>query len=179
MSYVSGFNLPLATTASGILLVLQTWHLFRRQLPGGERDQPIISQNAMVLPIPLSSFLEGSLSFSYLKDAMGELDSLPFKGKLCSSWVHLVRRTMLANPSLLVFPIPLPHSCQEAHPQTYNWTDHSPDYLLIWWPMYVEGWMMDRWVDGWTGEWVVGWGVDRWMKTSHSDMLLWLLTNLV
>ena len=30
VSYVSGFNLPLTTTAFGILLVLQTWPLFRR-----------------------------------------------------------------------------------------------------------------------------------------------------
>lgn len=72
VSHVSGFNLPLAIIASRILLVLQTWHLFRRQLPGGERDQPIISQNAMVLPIPLSSFLEESLSLDYLKDTVEE-----------------------------------------------------------------------------------------------------------
>lgn len=38
VSYVSGFNLPLTTTAFGILLVLQTWPLFRRQLLGRERD---------------------------------------------------------------------------------------------------------------------------------------------
>lgn len=37
---VSGSKFPLATTASGILLVLQTWQMFWRQLPGGERDEP-------------------------------------------------------------------------------------------------------------------------------------------
>ena len=120
VSYVSGFNLPLATTASGILLVLQTWHLFRRQLPGGERDQPIISQNVMVLPVPLSSFLEGSLSFSYLKDAVEEPYSFPFVGNLCSPWVHMVRKNMLVSLSLLVSPFLFHTAARKLIPKPVN-----------------------------------------------------------
>lgn len=37
-----GFNLPLTTAAFGILLVLQTWPLFRRELLGRERDSPFL-----------------------------------------------------------------------------------------------------------------------------------------
>ena len=105
----------------------------------------------MVLPIPLSSFLEGSLSFGYLKDAVEEPYGFPFIGKLCSPWVHMVRNSMWVSIRLLVFPILLLHSCQDLIPKPIS---EQIILLIICFYMVVN---ICRRMDGWTDGWITGW----------------------
>lgn len=148
---VSGSKLSLATTASGILFVLQTWQMFERQLPGGERDEPSCTRldpKSHKSEWPLqrnwkgkkdakkcaslthyfskcndpanSSFVipRRSLLWLLARAQWGRLRAFPSQGSSAASGLTWYGRVCCGRHSLLMLPIPPPHRCQGAHPQT-------------------------------------------------------------